>query len=138
MAPMKTLGILTGGGDVPGLNPCIKAVVDRAVDDGMEIIGFRRGWAGPINVNPDDPSEDWRWVMRLNKAVVRKIDRSGGTFLHTSRTRPSHVRAADLPGFLRDEYTQQGRPTVRRGRSHTARAQGHAAPEDRRSGRHRR
>ena len=47
MAPMKTLGILTGGGDVPGLNPCIKAVVDRAVDDGMEIIGFRRGWAGP-------------------------------------------------------------------------------------------
>ena len=92
MAPMKTLGILTGGGDVPGLNPCIKAVVDRAVDDGMEVIGFRRGWAGPLNVNPDDPSEDWRWVMRLNKAVVRKIDRSGGTFLHTSRTRPSHVK----------------------------------------------
>jgi 6-phosphofructokinase len=110
MAPMKTLGILTGGGDVPGLNPCIKAVVDRAVDDGMEIIGFRRGWAGPINVNPDDPSEDWRWVMRLNKAVVRKIDRSGGTFLHTSRTRPSHVRAADLPGFLRDEYAGKADP----------------------------
>jgi 6-phosphofructokinase len=110
MAPMKTLGILTGGGDVPGLNPCIKAVVDRAVDDGMEIIGFRRGWAGPINVNPDDPSEDWRWVMRLNKAVVRKIDRSGGTFLHTSRTRPSHVKAKELPGFLRDEYTSRADP----------------------------
>ena len=110
MAPMKTLGILTGGGDVPGLNPCIKAVVDRAVDDGMEIIGFRRGWAGPINVNPDDPSEDWRWVMRLNKAVVRKIDRSGGTFLHTSRTRPSHVKAKELPGFLRDEYTSKADP----------------------------
>lgn len=100
MALIKTLGILTGGGDVPGLNPCIKAVVDRAIDDGMEVIGFRRGWAGPLNVNPDDPSDDWRWVMRLNKAVVRKIDRSGGTFLHTSRTRPSHVKPADVPAFL--------------------------------------
>ncbi len=105
MAVVKTLGILTGGGDVPGLNPCIKAVVDRAVDDGMEIIGFRRGWAGPLNVNPDDPSEDWRWVMRLNKAVVRKIDRSGGTFLHTSRTRPSTVKAVELPVFLREAFT---------------------------------
>lgn len=104
MAPIKTVGILTGGGDVPGLNPCIKAVVDRAVDDGMEVVGFRRGWAGPLNINPEDPSEDWRWVMRLNKAVVRKIDRSGGTFLHTSRTRPSHVKVADVPGFLRAEY----------------------------------
>lgn len=104
MAPIKTLGILTGGGDVPGLNPCIKAVVDRAIDDGMDIVGFRRGWAGPINVNPDDPSEDWRWVMRLNKAVVRKIDRSGGTFLHTSRTRPSHVKPGEIPAFLRDSF----------------------------------
>lgn len=104
MSSLKTIGILTGGGDVPGLNPCIKAVVDRAVDDGMEVIGFRRGWAGPLNVNPSDPSEDWRWVMRLNKAVVRKIDRSGGTFLHTSRTRPSHVKAGDVPAFLRDEF----------------------------------
>ena len=104
MTPVKTLGILTGGGDVPGLNPCIKAVVDRAVDDGMEVIGFRRGWAGPLNINPDDPSEDWRWVMRLNKAVVRKIDRSGGTFLHTSRTRPSHVKPSDVPAFLKDQF----------------------------------
>ncbi|HEX9115442.1 MAG TPA: 6-phosphofructokinase [Anaerolineae bacterium] len=96
----KTLAILTGGGDVPGLNPCIKAVVDRAVDEGCEIIGFRRGWAGPLNINPEDSQDEWRWVMRLNKAVVRKIDRSGGTFLHTSRTRPSHVRAAEVPAFL--------------------------------------
>ena len=73
-----------------------------AVDDGMEVIGFRRGRAGPLNVNPDDPSEDWRWVMRLNKAVVRKIDRSGGTFLHTSRTRPSHVKPSDVPAFLKE------------------------------------
>ncbi|MBM4458850.1 MAG: ATP-dependent 6-phosphofructokinase [Chloroflexi bacterium] len=102
MATVKTIGILTGGGDVPGLNPCIKAVVDRAVDEGCEILGFRRGWAGPLSINPDDPSEDWRWVMRLNKAVVRKIDRSGGTFLHTSRTRPSHVRPAETPAFLSD------------------------------------
>jgi 6-phosphofructokinase 1 len=104
MAAIKTLGILTGGGDVPGLNPCIKAVVDRAVDEGYEVLGFRRGWAGPLNINPDDPSEDWRWVMRLNKAVVRKIDRSGGTFLHTSRTRPSSVKAKALPAFLKDAF----------------------------------
>ena len=64
MSAMKTLGILTGGGDVPGLNPCIKAVVDRAVEDGLEVIGFRRGWAGPLNINPEDSSEDWRCVMR--------------------------------------------------------------------------
>jgi 6-phosphofructokinase 1 len=70
----------------------------------MEVIGFRRGWAGPVNVNPDDASEDWRWVMRLNKAVVRKIDRSGGTFLHTSRTRPSHVKPSDVPAFLKDQF----------------------------------
>ncbi|MCX7670222.1 MAG: 6-phosphofructokinase, partial [Anaerolineae bacterium] len=93
---------MTGGGDVPGLNPCIKAAVDRAVDEGYEVLGFRRGWAGPLNINPDDPSEDWRWVMRLNKAVVRKIDRSGGTFLHTSRIQPSAVRAREVPAFLRD------------------------------------
>jgi 6-phosphofructokinase len=104
MAAIKTLGILTGGGDVPGLNPCIKAVVDRAVDEGYEVLGFRRGWAGPLNINPDDPSEDWRWVMRLNKAVVRKIDRSGGTFLHTSRTRPSTVQPKEVPGFLKEQY----------------------------------
>ncbi len=104
MATTKTLGILTGGGDVPGLNPCIKAVVDRAVDEGYEVLGFRLGWAGPININPDDPSEDWRWVMRLNKAVVRKIDRSGGTFLHTSRTRPSAVQADEIPAFLKDTF----------------------------------
>ena len=108
MAALRTIGILTGGGDVPGLNPCIKAVVDRAVEDGYQILGFRRGWAGPLNVNPDDPAEDWRWVMRLNKAVVRKIDRSGGTFLHTSRTRPSHARLADAPDFLKDTHPPEG------------------------------
>ena len=89
MAPMKTLGILTGGGDVPWpRTPASRPWWIGRSTTACEIIGFRRGWAGPLNVNPDDPSEDWRWVMRLNKAVVRKIDRSGGTFLHTSRTRP--------------------------------------------------
>lgn len=114
MPSVKTLGILTGGGDVPGLNPCIKAVVDRAVDEGLEVIGFRRGWAGPLNVNPEDPTEDWRWVMRLNKAVVRKIDRSGGTFLHTSRTRPSHVKPSEVPAFLCSTLTPEeaAAPTV--------------------------
>jgi 6-phosphofructokinase 1 len=105
MPQPKTIGILTGGGDVPGLNPCIKAVVDRAVDKGYEVLGFRRGWAGPLNINPDDPQDDWRCVMRLNKTAVRKIDRSGGTVLHTSRIRPSHVRLSEVPDFLRDQYT---------------------------------
>jgi ATP-dependent phosphofructokinase / diphosphate-dependent phosphofructokinase len=133
MAPVKTLGILTGGGDVPGLNPCIKAVVDRAIDDGMEVIGFRRGWAGPLNVNPEDPSEDWRWVMRLNKAVVRKIDRSGGTFLHTSRTRPSHVKPKEVPAFLQGSV-QDARIPDGHDRPDAARSARDPALQDRRSG----
>lgn len=96
------IGILTGGGDVPGLNPCIKAVVNRAIDEGDEVIGFRRGWAGLLNFNPDDPGSREKYVVSLDKQVVRTIDRTGGTFLHTSRTNPSNVRSTDVPDFLRD------------------------------------
>ncbi|MCS6938512.1 MAG: 6-phosphofructokinase, partial [Roseiflexus sp.] len=80
------IGILTGGGDVPGLNPCIKAVVNRASDAGIEVIGIRRGWAGLLYYNPDDPESAHEWVQPLTKADVRTIDRYGGTHLHTSRT----------------------------------------------------
>jgi len=98
------IGILTGGGDVPGLNPCIKAVVNRAMDNGWEVVGIRRGWGGVLNFNPDDTGtvHDAReWVEPLTRAEVRTIDRYGGTHLHTSRTNPQRVSAADLPEFLK-------------------------------------
>jgi len=96
----KTLAILTGGGDVPGLNSAIKQVVRSAVDEGWRVLGFRRGWAGPLRYNHDDPASWGQWVVDLNKQMVRKIDRSGGTFLHTSRTRPGSVKPEHLPDFL--------------------------------------
>lgn len=96
------IGILTGGGDVPGLNASIKAAVHRAVDDGHEIVGIRRGWGGLLNLNRDDKQSMEQYIIPLNKSVVRTVDRTGGTFLHTSRTNPSKVRNKDVPAFLRD------------------------------------
>jgi len=96
------IGILTGGGDVPGLNPCIKAVVNRAVEEGHEVIGIRRGWGGLLELNPDDPASIDQNTIRLDNNVVRTIDRTGGTFLHTSRTNPGKVRPKAVPDFLRD------------------------------------
>lgn len=96
------IGILTGGGDVPGLNPCIKAVVYRAVDAGHQVIGIRRGWGGLLYYNMDDPSSQVEWVIPLSKANTRTIDRSGGTFIHTSRTNPGKVRPQETPKFLQD------------------------------------
>ena len=95
------IGILTGGGDVPGLNPCIKAVVNRAVDEGHEIVGIRRGWGGLLWYNPEDPTT-YDFVMPLDKNKVRTVDRTGGTFLHTSRTNPGRVRPNEVPDFLKD------------------------------------
>jgi 6-phosphofructokinase 1 len=94
------IGILTGGGDVPGLNPCIKAVVNRVAEDGHEVVGIRRGWGGLLNTDPDEPSTIAANTIALDAVRVRTIDRTGGTFLHTSRTNPSNVRAADVPEFL--------------------------------------
>ena len=96
------IGILTGGGDVPGLNPCIKAVVYRAADAGHEVIGFRRGWAGLLNFNIDDKENHQKWAMLLTKQSTRTIDRSGGTFIHTSRTNPGKVKWSEIPEFLQD------------------------------------
>jgi 6-phosphofructokinase 1 len=96
------IGILTGGGDVPGLNPCIKAVVDRAVDEGHEVVGLRRGWGGLLQLNPEDPTTYEENYLKLDKNRVRTIDRTGGTFLHTSRTNPAKVKPKDVPAFLRD------------------------------------
>ena len=96
------IGILTGGGDVPGLNPCIKAVVNRAEAEGQQVIGIRRGWWGLLHLNPDDPSSLAKCTIKLDNAHVRTIDRTGGTFLHTSRTNPGKVKPADIPEFLRE------------------------------------
>ncbi len=97
------IGVLTGGGDVPGLNPCIKAIVNRAIDNGFEVLGIRRGWAGVLDYNLDDdkdPEKRAKWVMPLDKQRVRRVDRTGGTFLHTSRTNPGKVTPDRVPEFL--------------------------------------
>jgi ATP-dependent phosphofructokinase / diphosphate-dependent phosphofructokinase len=104
------IGILTGGGDVPGLNPCIKALVYRAIDEGHEVIGIRRGWYGVLNYNPELSLKDNAInAIPLDKQTVRTVDRSGGTFLHTSRTNPSKVKAKDLPAHLKDRLTDGDR-----------------------------
>ncbi len=96
------IGILTGGGDVPGLNQCIKALAVGASEHGWEVFGIRRGWAGLLNFDPDgDETENGRWVDQLQPAQTRTIDRSGGTYLHTSRLIPDRVPAPQVPHFLR-------------------------------------
>jgi len=100
MARNKKLGILTGGGDVPGLNPAMKAVVETAIDSGWDVIGVRRGWGGLLHCNTESPQARKNLFVNLTKTAVRTIDRTGGTFLHTSRTNPQRVRASDVPDFL--------------------------------------
>jgi 6-phosphofructokinase len=102
------IGVLTGGGDVPGLNPCLKAAVNRIHANGSEVIGIRRGWGGLANADPDDPESLAENTMPLNPNVVRTIDRTGGTFLHTSRTNPGRVATEELPAFLKDRYPGEG------------------------------
>ncbi len=96
----KTLGILTGGGDVPGLNPAMKAAVLTAIDAGYKVRGIRRGWQGLLHYDFDEPSTHEYYIRELGFVDVRTIDRSGGTFLHTSRTNPQKVRVKDAPDFL--------------------------------------
>jgi 6-phosphofructokinase len=102
------IGILTGGGDVPGLNPCIKAVVNRVAEQGHEVVGFKRGWGGLLNSNPDDPASIAANTIELDPQVVRTVDRTGGTFLHTSRTHPGRVRDSEVPEFLLDNVEGEG------------------------------
>ncbi|MEA5078386.1 MAG: 6-phosphofructokinase [Anaerolineaceae bacterium] len=98
----KTIGILTGGGDVPGLNPCMKAVAMSAFESGYKMVGIRRGWGGLLQYNLDEPSTHDYYIRPLDKEDVRTIDRSGGTFLHTSRTNPQKVKAQNVPDFLKN------------------------------------
>ncbi|MDP4221905.1 MAG: ATP-dependent 6-phosphofructokinase [Bacteroidota bacterium] len=98
------IGILTGGGDVPGLNPAIRAVTIRANREGYRVIGLRRGWAGLIEIIRDSKANNSNCYQELTDDIVNKAGRTGGTFLHTSRTRPSHVSKANVPEHLQDTY----------------------------------
>jgi len=95
----KRIGILTGGGDVPGLNAVIKNVVYRGSDNNCEVVGIRRGWEGLTHVNFDDPASKARYILPLTRDNTRSVDRTGGTFLHSSRTNPSKMKK--VPDFLK-------------------------------------
>jgi 6-phosphofructokinase 1 len=99
-----TIGILTGGGDVPGLNPAIRAITVRALREGYRVLGIRRGWAGLVEVNRDEKKTDPDQIIELSEELVNKVGRTGGTFLHTSRTNPSRVPKSAVPQHLRDAY----------------------------------
>jgi 6-phosphofructokinase len=109
MANIRTkkgvIGILTGGGDVPGLNPAIRAVTFRALREGFEVIGIRRGWAGLVDMVRDENHDNSDNYQLLTEEVVNRAGRTGGTFLHSSRTNPSRVDESSVPAHLKDTYT---------------------------------
>jgi 6-phosphofructokinase len=111
MANVKTkkgvIAILTGGGDVPGLNPAIRAVTIRANREGYQVIGLRRGWAGIMELKRDHKADNTNCYQILTDDIVNRAGRTGGTFLHTSRTRPSHVAKSEVPEHLRDTYNAE-------------------------------
>ncbi len=107
MGSKGTIGILTGGGDVPGLNPAIRAVTYRALREGYRVIGIRRGWAGLVELVPDPKADNSEHYQVLTEDVVNRAGRTGGTFLHSSRTRPSHLPKSNLPDHLRDKYSDE-------------------------------
>jgi len=102
-----TIAVLTGGGDVPGLNPAIRAITVRAAREGYRVLGIRRGWAGLVELVADREADNSAHVMELSEALVRSVGRTGGTFLHTSRVRPSHVARAGVPPHLRERYADE-------------------------------
>ncbi len=102
-----TLAILTGGGDVPGLNPAIRAVTFRALREGYQVIGLRRGWGGILDVIRDPKADNSNNLIQLTEKIVNRAGRTGGTFLHTSRTRPSHVKQAEVPPHLKETYKDE-------------------------------
>jgi 6-phosphofructokinase 1 len=101
------IGILTGGGDVPGLNPAIRAVTIRALREGYQVVGIRRGWGGLVDLVRDKNADNSNNYQFLTEEIVNRAGRTGGTFLHTSRTKPSSVRKSTLPPHLRDQYSEE-------------------------------
>ncbi len=110
MANIKTkgtIGILTGGGDVPGLNPAIRAVTIRALREGYQVIGLRRGWAGIMEIIRDKAADNSECYTILTEQIVNKAGRTGGTFLHTSRMNPGKVSKIDVPKHLSEKYEKE-------------------------------
>ncbi len=102
-----TIAILTGGGDVPGLNPAIRAITIRARREGYKVIGLRRGWAGIVEMVQDPKYDNSNNFIELTQTIVNKAGRTGGTFLHSSRTRPSHLPKGSVPEHLKDSYKEE-------------------------------
>ena len=102
-----TIAILTGGGDVPGLNPAIRAITIRALREGYRVLGLRRGWGGIMELQRDKKADNSDKYYVLSEEIVNRAGRTGGTFLHTSRTRPSHCPKALVPEHLKDSYTEE-------------------------------
>jgi ATP-dependent phosphofructokinase / diphosphate-dependent phosphofructokinase len=102
-----TIAILTGGGDVPGLNPAIRAITIRALIEGYRVLGIRHGWAGLVDLSPETEADNSDNVQELTEAIVNRAGRTGGTFLHTSRTRPSHLPRERVPAHLADRYAEE-------------------------------
>lgn len=101
------IGILTGGGDVPGLNPAIRAVTIRALREGYQVVGLRRGWAGLVDIVRDKNADNSGNYQFLTEEIVNRAGRTGGTFLHTSRTKPSSVKKSSVPDHLKDQYCEE-------------------------------
>jgi len=101
------IGILTGGGDVPGLNPAIRAVTIRALREGYRVIGIRRGWGGLVDIIRDKDADNSNNFQTLTQEIVNRAGRTGGTFLHSSRTNPGKVKKDDVPAHLQDKYTEK-------------------------------
>ena len=102
-----TIGILTGGGDCPGLNPAIRGITVRGIREGYRMIGIRRGWAGLVDLVRDSDADNRGCFMELDSETATRAARTGGTFLHTSRTRPSHLPKSSVPPHLQDKYTSE-------------------------------
>src|SRR5688572_32899715 len=101
MPPNKgTIAILTGGGDVPGLNPAIRTITIRALREGYRVVGIRRGWAGLVDYDREKGADNSENVFELTESIVNRAGRTGGTFLHSSRTRPSHLPRERVPGHM--------------------------------------
>ena len=108
-----TIGILTGGGDVPGLNPAIRAITIRALRDGYKVVGIRHGWGGLVDYSREKDADNADCVLPLTEAIVNRAGRTGGTFLHTSRTRPSHLPKERVPPHLASTYTEKTNDTTK-------------------------
>ena len=102
-----TIAILTGGGDVPGLNPAIRAITIRARREGYKVIGLRRGWAGIVEMTQNPKDDNSYNYIELTQTIVNRAGRTGGTFLHSSRTRPSHLPKESVPEHLKDSYQDE-------------------------------